>query len=423
MNKKNDQPHKQTPLSDEHQTTMVLLDGYATDILTAQEKKGVEQHLTSCQECQCALRDISRLHTFIGLPDTVIHASQLYEASTLPMYKRGISRLADSVLDTIAQTNREEATPTSNPPIAQWRPSRLTKSHSKKIRIGLLVGGVATSICAIALGILWLAAMRAHGSQTQTTAYAGTWLLHQDQTPVIQQGQNVFAVEYVPIMDNRDFDFIYAYRSSQPEAPPHVNVISMIPGQATSSITINSTVQPLGMLGDFEIGEIHAHMPNRVGQSIIVQGTFPDQTTPWHLTICDQNVAFSSTAPPYMGTEGGLLADQGKEPEVTAHWSNYLGGIGKSQYRVSNTHGYTHIVGLISFTLTPQPKMPTTTAQMYVRMDYLWKDAIVKATVISQAEYQSLEGPQPTPFAGPRPTPINPDQLRKEYDATARAQK
>jgi hypothetical protein len=287
-----------------------------------------------------------------------------------------------------------------------------------------LVGCVAAILCAVIVGILWFSTMSPHSSRTQTTAIGGTWLLQQDQTPVIRQGQNVFAVEYVPIMDNRDFNFIYTYRSSHPEVPLHVNVISMLPSQPTSSITINSTVQQLGMLGDFEIGEIHARMPNRVGQSIVLQGTFPDQTTLWHLTICYQNVEFSSTESPTIGMEGGLLADQGKVPEIIAHSPVYLGGAGKSPYRTTNTNGYTHIVGLISFSLSQQQKMSTKIAPMYVRLDYLWKNATVNATVISQAEYLNLEGPQPTPCGtclGPKPTPINPDQLRKNYYATATA--
>ncbi|HEX4203911.1 MAG TPA: hypothetical protein VHZ51_06880 [Ktedonobacteraceae bacterium] len=53
----------------------------------------------------------------------------------------------------------------------------------------------------------------------------------------------------VALIDNRDFDFFYAYRSSHPEELHKVNAISTLPSQPTKSVTINSTVHKLGMLG------------------------------------------------------------------------------------------------------------------------------------------------------------------------------
>jgi hypothetical protein len=350
MNIKNDQSHQQMPLSDEHEAIVDLLDGYSRDTLVAQEKRVVEQHLVSCQECQ-------------------------------------------------------DDTAASKPLTVQWPLSRLTRSRSHKTprnRGRWLVGLVAASICVVVLGVLCFPAisqlifMSIQSSRVQSTAVTSIWSPSQTQMPVIRQGQNVFAVEHVALIDNRDFDFIYAFRSSHSEVRPQVNVISKLSSQPTSSITIKSTVQKLGILGDFEIGEIQAHIQDHVGQTIVVQGTFPDQTTPWHLTICSQSFPLrpadpSSADGPY---SGGSIAYQNALPEITVNIPTLTK---ENSNLTSNVYGYTHQVGLISLTSSSSQKLSTLAAPMYMRLDYLWKNAMVKATLISQAEYLRLAGPEPTP--------------------------
>ena len=361
--------------------------------------------------------DILRFHTILGLPDSVIQTTQLHEEDTLPTYKRGISRLADSVLDVIAQTGREDGTDTSKPAIRTPH-SRFKKASQRQMR--WLVGLVAASICVIVLGIMCFPSisqdifMSIHGSPKQAAAAASIWSDYQEQTSMIRQGQNVFAVEYGTIMDNRDFGFFYVYRSSHARELPQVKVVSTLPSQSKTSIIINSTVQKIGMVGDFEIGEISAHIQDRVGQVIVVQGMFPEQGTSWHLSICRQNFPLRPSDPSVTaGTYGGgAIIYQNVFPEITV---NIPQPTPVYENLTSNTYGYTHPVGLISFTSSSPQKKSTTPASIDMRLDYLWKQAMVKATIISQATYQKLEGPQPT-YSGPRNT-LSPSQ----FDATATA--
>ncbi|GHO88666.1 anti-sigma factor family protein [Dictyobacter formicarum] len=406
MNQKDDRADMQTSTPKEHHTVKALLDAYSAAELVENEKSLVAHHLESCQQCQRELDDISRLHSLLKLPDVDIQAATLKGYSTMPEYKRGISDLADSVLDRLAQQDQEDAAIKALPSIGQSQQAHPTASRhtlARRKRWPRLLALVAAAMCVAVLSVLCIPPISQFISTNTHNGAGGVmkqqapiiWRVHQDQT-VARHGQDVFALLFASVVNEREFVLFYAFRTSHPGMSPQVKVVSTLPAQPGESITIPDRVQALGSVGDFAIGVIHVQMPDRLGQSITLQGTFPDQATPWHLTILDQN----SKLPPVSNQPYGasmFYIDPKSLPEITQVYPFM-----NPSTEEKNTTGDNHLWGLFGFVLSSRPQTGSIATPLYVRVDYSVKHAALQVTAISYADYMRLAGPQPTPT--PRPT-------------------
>ncbi|GCF09726.1 hypothetical protein [Dictyobacter arantiisoli] len=419
---KKDQSTTQAFDSNDHKAVIVLLDSYSTDELTYLEKALVEHHLVSCQECQYMLTDISHLHTLLKLPENDLRSPMLHEYSLTPTYRRNVSLLADSILDRITLMGGEHTPATLSSSIVAQQPVRFVSLREKaryKNRLRWVVGLAAAVMCIALLNVLFFSAISQFISKNKTgvsvdsTSQPPIWMFQQDQVATtIRQGQNIFAVEFIPIVNNSEFGIIYAYRSSHPGTLPHIEVDSILPYHQGSSITIPDHIQSLGTIGEFEIGIIYMHVQNRVKQSIVLQGTFPEQPNLWHLTLCTQMTTLPTGDSSSGGEYGAFIVDQKNLPELIMRIPD-----------VTDKKAYvaTHTANLLSLTLSSIQKAPTTNQSLYIRLDYLLSKTPVQATVISQADFIHLAGPQPTHTNCGTCHPVNQDQLRKMFNATETA--
>ena len=219
-------------------------------------------------------------------PNRNVHA----QPTSSQAYKRGVSELADTVLDHIAHTNQEQKSTESSSSLIQSQPFQARKPHSK-YRLQWLLGVAAAVLCVAIVGGVWntimLKSSATNNAKPSTQPFVGQWDSPAD-IPAVQHGQDVFALKYISYVNDQEFSLIYAFHSSQYNKVPQIHVVSVLPSHTGSTITIGSSIQPLGTLGEFEIGAIHMRVSNRVGQSILLQGLFSDQKSSWTVSVINQ---------------------------------------------------------------------------------------------------------------------------------------
>ncbi|GCE07173.1 zf-HC2 domain-containing protein [Dictyobacter aurantiacus] len=420
MNHDDDRVDSSLPASDEHQTVTALLDAHATAELTEAERTLVERHLTLCQQCQQALNTITHLHSLLRMPAGESEVATLNKyADGMPEYRRGISALADSVLDRLAQGDQTEAASPIPLTSGQLRPDHseiARRVRRDRKRWAGMLALVAAALCVGVLGIWCLSII----SQSISSNIVPTtisrpapvyWGPRQDQM-VARHGQDVFALKYMSDVNELNWAFIYAFRTPQPGTEPQVKVTSSLPKQPAKTITIAASMRTLGRVGDFTMGVMYVRFPNRVGQSITLQGQFPDQATPWRLTIMDQLTAVPASYDQSDGTlrsRGWSAIDAKSFPEISQVYPTL-----NSYPQDKNAPADDQLLDFLGFTLSSHPKAAT---PLYVRVDYVGKPASLQVTTISYAEYLRLAGPQPTPT--PRPTAAPGSTVHVSVDKTS----
>ena len=151
-----------------------------------------------------------------------------------------------------------------------------------------------------------------HGGEPSLAPPTSPWEVEQDQT-IARNAAGTFVVVYIDVT-KKEFRFFYAF-SSQYQGNPRIEVISSLPSGSKAVIQLVTTVQPLGSLGSFEVGVIHAPLLDRTGQLLTIQITMPGQNTPtWHLAPLKQPLKEPDPSNP---AYYGLYLDQTKFPSIT----------------------------------------------------------------------------------------------------------
>lgn len=405
---------------EKHKTVIEFLDAYITNEITEKEKNLVEQHLVSCQECQHILIDLSRLRTLFKGPHENLKTRSNLNPSDIPVYQRGVSALADTVLDHIAYTAQEQKdTQLSSSPVP-LQPFQARKPNSKR-HLQWLLGITAAVLCIAIVGGIWNTIMIKSSAKSNPKPsmqpFVAQWNFPAD-IPAVQHGQDVFALKYVACLNNQECSLIYAFRSSQHEKLPQVHVLSVLAARPGSTMTIGSRIQSLGALGEFEIGVISTRVSNRVGQSIQLQGLFPGQKTPWTVLVMNQVHPLRLGGSDISYGEGSGMNGPDDLPNMQVDDGYDL--------NVNKNAPDNRLTTLLALTLQPAQKTPATATHLYLRLDASTNDpqnpSLVVA-VISQTDYIRLEGPHPAPGnpgSQRAPGPFTPKQLQATMTATAK---
>lgn len=112
------------------------------------------------------------------------------------------------------------------------------------------------------------------------------WSFQRNQA-FIQHSQDIFSLKNVTIT-TQEFHFFYAYTFSHPGLPS-VTITSHIEGSSAHPLQLETKLQPLGVLGNANIGVLHAQLVNRTRQIIELHITPPGTHAPlWTLAPLQQ---------------------------------------------------------------------------------------------------------------------------------------
>jgi len=112
------------------------------------------------------------------------------------------------------------------------------------------------------------------------------WSFQRNQA-FIQHSQDEFSLKNVTIT-SQEFHFFYAYTFSHPGFPS-ITTTSKLEGSSAVPLQLETRVQPLGVLGNVNIGVIHAQLINISHQIIELHITPPGESTLlWKLALLKQ---------------------------------------------------------------------------------------------------------------------------------------
>jgi hypothetical protein len=346
-----------------HEKNVPLLDAYSTHELEEGEQEEVELHLTACRECQRLLATIRHFRGLFTILATDDHRPDIDGETILVQRDHPSSELADNVLNEIAKNGGETMKQEPLPEILQEHPltNRFLRRRSRSSWLSLVA-----ILCAVLLtGSLLVTFTYLHQSSIGPTSIPPSlaWERYQGQF-LAHNAEGIFSIKYIDIT-SQEFRFFYAVSSSN-HRPPRVSVVSYLASNPGTSTRLVTTVQSLGQLGAFNVGVVHAHVLNRVGQIIALQITpsVESASTPtWRLAPLKQllNNAFANW---------GFPIEQAELPEVF-----WYGPVMKEQ------------VGFFKSTGANQPG--SRTLHIFLRLD-----DPVAVKIITQAEYLSIAGQQ-----------------------------
>jgi ribosomal protein L34E len=301
-----------------HTKFVTWLDAYVTDELDEREKAQLEQHIEHCAECQQWLVDIRRLRTLLKAHGTSIQKESGAYAAQTPS-----PSCSQSILTAIANDhNSADSQETLEPSVArqQWTVTLSGQKNVTKRPYLRLIGVLVAALCIFVLVFALLPQL----TQLTTFSLIGStqphsrpiaqepatfWQLDEKQT-VMRNGSDIFSVKSIE-GTAQGFRIFYAFSSPQAEEVPQIEVISLLPSQPGSTTHLATHIQSLGKLGAFNVGVIQVAYLDRVGQTIVIQGTSAKKTTDWSLSPLKQLNEESSVA------GGWFFVDQNNLPDIT----------------------------------------------------------------------------------------------------------
>ncbi len=148
---------------------------------------------------------------------------------------------------------------------------------------------MALLACLLLVGIVVFVVFATTNSRSSTTCACpaqGVWMYQYNQAS-LQHSHDEFSLKEIEIT-SQEFHFFYAYTFSHPGLPS-VTTTSNLEGNSALPLQLETRVQPLGVLGNVNIGVIHARLVNRVNQSIELHISPPgDSTQHWILAPLKQ---------------------------------------------------------------------------------------------------------------------------------------
>jgi anti-sigma factor RsiW len=320
MSNKDDRAKSHFDMAESQEAMLPLLDAYATDELEQDEQKRIGQHLKSCHECQQRLTEIIRLHKLLATLATNPGQLEMSEGTKQSKRIPRSSGVADAVLAEINSHKGRNGKMKQSDVIEI--PSREQPRTRKKWPRYIAI--IAAALCVVILAgaiIITLNSQPKTTGQSPSTHNSGepslappnsSWVVEQNQT-IVRNTAGTFMVEYIDIT-KKEFRFFYAF-SSQYQGDPRIEVLSSLPSGSSTAMQLVTTVQPLGNLGSFNVGVIHAPLLDRTGQLLTIQITMPGQHTPtWQLAPLKQPLKEPDPSnPPHYD----LYLDQTKFPSIT----------------------------------------------------------------------------------------------------------
>lgn len=343
-----------------HEEQLPLFDAYMTDELDEDERAQVEQHLQSCQECQQLFAGIAHLRHALGMlsetenPSVPArahpHSSPMLQA-VMARIEQGKSRGDHFTADRARQAQTSLRTPSAYSPAALARKrARFTYlSIGAAVFCILLLAGLIITIRGSAIRN----ASTSSGNRQISVPPPVVWTTQQPM--LVQNSAGVFALKEIEITTAKEFRFYYAFKSSH-QGTIHVAAVSSL-NAGQQPVPLSTTVLSLGTIDDYSIGVIRVQYLDRVGQTIALSITSPEEgSVRWQLTPLKQLVAEPH---PEGGGYYGFPIDQHISPAII--WSGPRSGLaGPSQHSM---------VSLF--------KNAAGTRYIYLQVDYSGKIAVV----------------------------------------------
>jgi hypothetical protein len=260
-----------------------LLDAYATDELDVDSQQQVGEHLTDCHLCQQRLAEIQHfriLLTSLSL-DEQYHRDEVAGSNQSRWQNL---RIADAVVSEIERQERKGSKQKLHPNIF-WRHSSPANADPRKKRLfspmGLLVASLVVIVLASTFFVVQQSLYKTIPRQPGSVPPPIYWQVQPGQASA-QNASGDFGLEYI-ILNQKEFRFFYALRTNHPGLP-HVQVSSYVQSSPNKLTALATTVQPLGQLGPWNVGVIHATSLSRAHQIITLQVFVPgERTAAWHL--------------------------------------------------------------------------------------------------------------------------------------------
>ncbi|HLZ58916.1 MAG TPA: zf-HC2 domain-containing protein [Ktedonosporobacter sp.] len=256
-----------------HAEIIEMLDAYSTNELEPNHQALVEQHLAHCDECQQTLAQIQQFHKLFRANVPIL--SQHYTTTSV------VASVSNAILAQVKQKNKKRGQKMPEKIAGTFHPHIFLKKWSWKITLSVAVCFFA--LTTILVTTFW--------NSTQSSNNGGMpppiiWQVQSEQT-FARSSEGIFSVERIALT-SKEFHFFYVFKSSI-QKDPKVDTLSLCPTCNRGPLRLTTTVQPLGQIGSFMVGVIHASFSNTVGQSISLQITLPEKkTVAWKLDILKQ---------------------------------------------------------------------------------------------------------------------------------------
>lgn len=318
--------------TDLHLKVTLLLDAYDTGEVSPQERQEVEVHLAACTACRQTLAEIRQLRPLLQqLGDQA--ARQVREATSAP----GRSSLAETVTVALSARAQEQKQRSDHSRKSPFSSPMTRKFISKRWMIGALAVAAVLLIGVVLLPGVLTGLQR---PVNQSRPAPRIWDMPQSQT-YFQQGGLIFNIKWIEVTA-REFRFFYVLKAGSGEHL-HASVQVVDPDHPLAR-ALQTSVQPLGMLGVFHIGVIHAQLTNRPGQTLSLALRWEDRTQniTWTLTPLKQTNEVQDPR----GAYADLWADQTQLRAVTLIGPEVPSGLPNSPLMAAFssvvTHGTSH---------------------------------------------------------------------------------
>lgn len=273
-----------------HEEQLPLFDAYMTDELDEDERVQVEQHRQSCQECQQLFAGVAHLRHALGtLSETENpavpararpHSSPMLQA-VMARIEQGKNRGDHFTADRAKQAQ------TSFRTLSAYSPAALARKRARSIYLS----SAAAVFCVLLLAGLIITIRNASTSSGNRQISVPPPVVWTTQQPMlVQNSAGVFALKEIEITTAKEFRFYYVFKSSH-QGTVHVAAVSSL-NAGQQPVPLSTTVLSLGMIDDYNIGVIRVQYLDRVGQTIALSITSPEEgSVRWQLTPLKQLVA------------------------------------------------------------------------------------------------------------------------------------
>jgi hypothetical protein len=268
--------------TDLHLKVTLLLDAYDTDEVSPQERQEVEVHLAACTACRQTLAEIRQLRPLLQqLGDQA--ARQVLEGLSSSTSAPGRSSLAETVTVALTARAQEQKQRSDHSRKSPFSSPMTRKFISKRWMTGALAVAAVLLIGVVLLSGVLTGLQR---PMSQSRPAPRIWDMPQSQT-YFQQGGLIFNIKWIEVTA-QEFRFFYVLKAGSGEHL-HASVHVVDPDHPLAR-ALQTSVQPLGMLGVFHIGVIHAQLTNRAGQTLSLALRWEDRTQniTWTLTPLKQ---------------------------------------------------------------------------------------------------------------------------------------
>ena len=197
----------------------------------------------------------------------------------------------------------------------------------KRLRF-IYLSSAAAVFCVLLLAGLIITlrnASTSSGNRKISVAPAVAWTTQQPM--LVQNSAGVFALKEIEITTAKEFRFYYVFASSH-RGTIHVAAVSSLKA-GQQPISLSATVLSLGMIDHYSIGVIRVQYLDRVGQTITLSITSPEEgSVRWQLTPLKQLLAEPH---PEGGGYWGFPVDQHLFPAIIL--SGPFGGLAEPLQR------------------------------------------------------------------------------------------